>query len=131
LTGDQVVTCQGSILEKPESIEQAREFVQQYAKNPPSTVGSCILTHFPSGIQVSGVDTATIHFKPSLGDSNIVDELVALNEPILSCAGGLMIEHALTQAHVDRIEGTQDSVMGLSKSLVWKLMQELAEKVKR
>lgn len=128
LTGDQVVTCNGKILEKPESIEEAREFVAYYRTHPPSTVGSCVLTHLPTGIQVSGVDTATIYFASTI-PTDLVDRLVALNEPILSCAGGLMIEHPLTKEHVDRIDGTEDSVMGLSKDLVWRLLQELKEKV--
>lgn len=129
LTGDQVVTCNGQILEKPESVEEAREFVASYAKNPPATVGSCVLTHLPSGIQVSGVDTATIYFKPTI-PADLVDKLIELDEPIMSCAGGLMIEHPLTKEHLDRIDGTEDSVMGLSKDLVMRLLGELSEKVK-
>jgi septum formation protein len=130
LTGDQVVTCKGAILEKPESIEEARSFVSQYPQNPPSTVGSCVIHHHPSGIQVSGVDTATVHFRSTLPGDTLVDTLVEQNEPILSCAGGLMVEHPLVQEHVDRIDGTQDSVMGLSKELVLRLLDELAEKLK-
>mmetsp|Transcript_12954 Transcript_12954/g.32688 ORF Transcript_12954/g.32688 Transcript_12954/m.32688 type:complete len:300 (+) Transcript_12954:81-980(+) len=133
LTGDQVVTCGGKILEKPESVEEAKEFVEGYAKNPPSTVGSVVLYHHPSGIRVDGVDTATIHFNPETlgggGSSKLIDSLIEQGEPVMSCAGGLMIEHPLTQHHVDRIDGTEDSVMGLSKDLVSKLLQELAEKL--
>jgi len=128
LTGDQVVTCDDKILEKPESIEEARTFVANYRTHPPSTVGSCVLTHLPSGIQVSGVDTATIYFQSTIPE-DLVDQLVALDEPILSCAGGLMIEHPLTKEHLDRIDGTEDSVMGLSKDLVLRLLQELKEKL--
>ncbi len=128
LTGDQVVTCDGKILEKPETIEEAREFVAYYRTHPPSTVGSCVLTHLPSGIQVAGVDTATIYFHSTI-PTDLVDRLVELNEPILSCAGGLMIEHPLTKEHLDRIDGTEDSVMGLSKDLVMRLLKELKEQI--
>jgi len=128
LTGDQVVTCNGKILEKPESVEEARSFVSSYGKHPPSTVGSCVLTHVESGIMVSGVDTATIHFHSDI-PATLVDELVALDEPILSCAGGLMVEHPLVKKHIDRIEGTEDSVMGLSKDLVLQLLAELSQKL--
>ena len=136
LTGDQVVTCGGAILEKPESVEEAKEFVTGYATSPPSTVGSCVLYHHPSGIRVSGVDTATIHFKSdTLGvndaASTLIDSLIEQGEPVMSCAGGLMIEHPLVQNHVDRIDGTEDSVMGLSKDLVLRLLEELADKLKQ
>ena len=128
LTGDQVVTHSGNILEKPDSVEQAKEFVAGYASSPCSTVGSCVLTHLPSGIQVSGVDTATIHFKTTI-TGDIIDNLLKEDAPVLSCAGGLMIEHPLTREHIDRIEGTEDSVMGLSKDLVTRLLSELRQKL--
>lgn len=128
LTGDQVVTCDGVILEKPESIEEARQFVSRYPTHPPSTVGSCVLYHHPSGKTVSGVDTATVHFRSTL-TADLVDRLVELDEPILSCAGGLMVEHPLTKEHIERIDGTEDSVMGLSKDLVLRLLDEMKEKL--
>ena len=145
LTGDQVVTIMKQqndtttntvmIMEKPDSIQQAKDFLQRYAESPPSTVGSCVLTHVPSGIQVSGVDTATIHFAPSIAEQNqdgkdLVDRLLEQDAPILDCAGGLMVEHDLVQEHLVRIDGTQDSVMGLSKALVERLLDELRSKLK-
>ena len=77
---------------------------------------------------MSGVDTATIYFKPTI-DGELVDRLLQEDAPILSCAGGLMIEHPLVKEHIDRIEGTEDSVMGLSKYLVERLLGELKEKL--
>lgn len=151
LTGDQVVTCQNRILEKPESIDEAKEFLNLYSVAPPSTVGSCVIHHHPSGIRVSGVDTATIYFRPTIAvtdgiegnnnnisnnndgpssaSSSLIDKLIEVGEPVMSCAGGLMIEHHLVQEHVERIDGTVDSVMGLSKGLVLQLLQDLAIKL--
>ena len=40
-----------------------------------------------------------------------------------------MIEHPLVKEHVERIDGTEDSVMGLSKALVEQLMEELSQKL--
>ena len=79
-------------------------------------------------VQVSGYDSATIHFKSSI-NGELVDMLLAEDAPILSCAGGLMIEHPLTKQHIDRIDGTEDSVMGLSKDLVERLLDELKDKL--
>ena len=70
LTGDQVVTCKDSILEKPDNVTQAKEFVAKYGTVPPSTVGSVVLTHLPSKISVSDVDISTIHFKSSLSEAD-------------------------------------------------------------
>lgn len=134
LTGDQVITCDGTILEKPADIAEAKRFVKMYASHPPSTVGSIILTHYPSGITVEGTDKATIYFKPTVGDVDattnldLVDRMLKEDAPILSCAGGLMIEHPMVREYIEQIDGTEDSVMGLSKDLVERLLGELKTK---
>ena len=154
LTGDQVVLCRNTILEKPDSVAEAQNMVAMYVTHPPSTIGSCVLYHHPSGIRVSGTDTATIHFNATTLGANassskssseggttppttttipashaLITDLLALNQPVLSCAGGLMIEHPLVQRHILSIEGTEDSVMGLSKQLVLTLFEELQAKL--
>jgi septum formation protein len=133
LTADQVVTCNGKILEKPNDIEQAKEFVKQYGVHPCSTVGCVVLTHVPSRVTVSGVHTATIHFNSDTltadNAAKLVDDLLQADAPVLQCAGGLMIEHPLTQQYIDRVDGTEDSVMGLCKETVLQLLQELRLKL--
>jgi septum formation protein len=131
LTADQVVTHSGSILEKPDDLDQAKDFVSRYASSPPSTVGSVVLTHLPSLIQVSGVDSTQINFTPSVSECNLIERLVEEGAPVLKCAGGLMVEHPLVKEHIKGIDGTEDSVMGLSKSLVIRLLEELKEKLQK
>jgi septum formation protein len=129
LTADQVVTHDKNILEKPESIDEAKVFVNGYAKSPPSTVGAVVITHIPSLLQVEGVDTAQINFKPSIADANLIEELLKDEAPVLDCAGGLMVEHPLVREHLESIDGTEDSVMGLSKDLVIQLLTEMKQKL--
>jgi septum formation protein len=132
LTGDQVVTCDGKILEKPHDIQQAKEFIRYYGSHPCSTVGCVCLTHWPSQIRVTGLHIATITFRSTITDDadDIVHQLVHEERaPILSCAGGLMIEHPITQRYVHHIDGTQDSVMGLCKQTVLDLLRELKETI--
>ena len=136
LTGDQVVTCRGKIREKPVSMEQVYEFVQDYSQHPPSTIGSCILTHVGTGIQVSGVDVATVHFQSTMNGRTLVDQLLSADngnnkQIMLSCAGAVFVEHPLVQEQVHCINGTIDSVMGLSKPLVLRLLQELSTKLNK
>ena len=124
LTADQVVCCGGAILEKPESEAEARRFIAMYGETPPSTVGSCVVTDPRSGAQWSTVDTAVVHFRPL--PPATVDALCAEGE-IFHCAGGLMVEHELVQPHVRKIEGTIDSVMGLRKESVLRLLGEASD----
>jgi predicted house-cleaning NTP pyrophosphatase (Maf/HAM1 superfamily) len=130
LTADQVVTHGGRVLEKPDSVEEAREFVEGYADGGPvSTHGACVLAHLPSGLRTSGVDTASVYFGRTVAGSDLVDRMLREGAPILGCAGGLMIEHPLVREHVVKIDGTEDSIMGLSKDLVERLLEELKEKL--
>ncbi|CAM9175705.1 unnamed protein product [Discosporangium mesarthrocarpum] len=122
LTGDQVVVHEGRILEKPANFEEVRRNIAAYAKSPCHTVGSAVLTDLVTGRQESGVDTAEIFF------AEIPDDVVTkLCEEgmVLQCAGGLMVEHELVQPYLKEIQGTIDSVMGLSKPLVLRLLARM------
>lgn len=46
---------------------------------------------------------------------------------VLHCAGGLMVEHVLIQPYITKINGSIDSVMGLSKTLVDKLLEQIQQ----
>ena len=48
---------------------------------------------------------------------------------VLSCAGGLMVEHPLVLPYRRQIEGTEESVMGLSLDLLEKLLVELKDDI--
>ena len=130
LTADQVVMCDGSILEKPVDVPAARGYAERYRSASPSTVGALCLTHLPSRARVVGVDVATVRFDPGMRGKELVDELVEDGEPVLECAGGLMIENEKVRRWVLGIDGTEDSVKGLSKRLLRDLEVELKEKLK-
>lgn len=124
LTGDQVVVHKNRILEKPSDLSEARRFIESYSNDRTSTVGSIALTDTRTGRRVIGVDTATIHFRPF--PSDVIDRLIAEGE-VLFCAGGLMVEHPLIQPFIERIEGTQESLMGLSVNLLESLLLKYHE----
>ncbi len=48
---------------------------------------------------------------------------------LVQCAGGLMIEHPLLQPYIDHIEGTVDSVMGLSIPLLESMFDQLLKEL--
>ncbi|KAL4446279.1 hypothetical protein ABPG77_003086 [Micractinium sp. CCAP 211/92] len=123
ITCDQVVLHEGHILEKPEDEAHARQFIAGYARGPASTVGSVVLTDLATGRSWEGVDIAEIHFSPIPQES--VDKLIAEGE-VFWCAGGLMVEHPLVTPHVTRMVGALDSVMGLDKQLLLRLLCAVA-----
>jgi len=83
--------------------------------------------------QVHDVDVSTIHFKSKISDASevksLVEKLLNDNEPILSCAGGLMVEHPYVEEYIESIDGSVDGVMGLSKDLVLRLLKELKDEL--
>ena len=128
LTADQVVVCAGKILEKPESLDEAKAFASMYAISPASTHGAMVLTHLPSKLQFTATDTATVRFSESLLQE--ADSLVAkLGDECLSCAGGMMVENEHVSKYITSIDGDIDSVMGLSKKNVLELLSRMGDKL--
>ncbi|KAG2453712.1 hypothetical protein HYH02_001924 [Chlamydomonas schloesseri] len=123
ITCDQVVVHEERILEKPGSVDEAHEYIDGYGRSPASTVGAVLATDLCSGRSAEDVETSYIHFRPIPEDvrSRLIEE-----GEVFYCAGGLMIEHPLVEPHIERMDGTQCSVMGLPKHLVLRLLLEAA-----
>lgn len=121
ITCDQVVVHRGVIREKPSSAAEAREFIRGYGVDPPSTVGSVMVTDLSSGESALEVDVNTVVFAPFPED--VVNAIVDEGE-CMYCAGGLMVEHPMLQPYLTRIDGSMDGVMGLDASVVERLLSK-------
>lgn len=122
ITCDQVVVHDNKILEKPESEEECRAFIRGYRPGHPcSTVGSVVVTNLASGKSCEAIDTSHVHFNAIPHET--IEALIADGQ-CMWCAGGLMVEHPLVVRYVERIDGTEDGVKGLSKKLVMDLLLE-------
>ncbi|KAL1815499.1 hypothetical protein ACET3Z_018073 [Daucus carota] len=121
ITADTVVVYEGTIREKPSDKKEARHFIKGYSGGQASVVGSVVVSNLTTGKRTRGWDRAEVYFHEI--PDEVIDSLVE-EEIMLKVAGGLTIEHPLTLPHIDTLVGTYDSVMGLSKSLAEKLIQE-------
>ena len=74
-----------------------------------------MVTNLGNGKVFGAVDKAKIYFDTITDD--VIEQLI-MEGAVFQCAGGLMIEHPLVAPLITSIEGTSDSVMGLSKELV-------------
>ncbi len=122
ITADQVVLCDDKVLEKPADADEARAYIAMYAACPPTTVGSCVLTDTVTMQRFEAIDRATVYFSP------IPDETVTAlidQGDVFYCAGALMVEHKLVQPHITRMDGSLDTVQGLSMDTVKRLLDEL------
>lgn len=68
------------------------------------------------------METATLHFS-TIPDSVVADLLE--EGKVFHCAGGIMVENPLMRPYITAIEGSEDTVKGLSKALVQSLLDKL------
>ncbi|KAL8489810.1 hypothetical protein ACS0TY_025141 [Phlomoides rotata] len=94
LTADTVVVYDGNIREKPSSEEEARQFIRDYSGSSATVVGSVLVTNLLTGRRIGGWESAEVYLL------DIPDEVT------------------------DSLVGSADCVMGLSKALTEKLIQD-------
>ncbi len=119
ITADQVVIWNGTLREKPESKKQAKEYLASYGEFPAETVSAITVTNTKTGKQVEGVDTAKVFFQRI--PQPIIELLVAEGK-VMDMAGGFVIEDKRLRYYIDKIEGTEDSILGLPIELTKRLM---------
>ncbi len=123
ITADQVVVCNGELREKPESEQQARDYLRSYDKYPAQTNSAVVATNTETGKMAGGVDIALTFFR------SIPDEVIeqGIRENIvMNTAGAFLIEHELLKPYIDRIDGSPDSVMGLPLELTTLLIERVS-----
>uniref|UniRef100_A0A0E0MG81 Maf-like protein n=1 Tax=Oryza punctata TaxID=4537 RepID=A0A0E0MG81_ORYPU len=105
----------------PTTKEEARQFLKGYSGSHVSTVGSVVVTNLTTGKRLGSLDKAEVYFHdiPDEVIENLIDEGV-----VFRVAGGLLLEHPLTLPFVEAVVGSSDSVMGISKDLANKLIQD-------
>lgn len=122
ITADQIVMCNGEILEKPENPDQARRFLRGYAQYAAQPINAIVVTNTQTGIQLGENDENTVYFRKF--PEEIIEQLIKEGN-IFSQAGAFSLEDPLIAPHVERIEGSLESIEGLPKELVKKLMKEV------
>ncbi|XP_021901499.1 maf-like protein DDB_G0281937 isoform X5 [Carica papaya] len=121
ITCDQVVVYEGVIREKPSCEEEAREFIKGYSGRNAATVSSVMITNLKTGIRKGQWDRVQIYFHEI--PDEVIEKLIK-EGLVLKVAGALIIEHPLILPYIKQVLGTTDSVMGLPKALVQKLIKE-------
>ncbi|KAK6922717.1 Nucleoside triphosphate pyrophosphatase Maf-like protein [Dillenia turbinata] len=84
-------------------------------------IGSVLVTNLRTGVQKGEWDRAEVYFHDI--PNEVIDDLIE-EGIVLNVSGALMLEHPLTLPFVHTVVGDSDSIMGLSKTLTEKLIQE-------
>lgn len=119
ITSDQVVYCNNQIIEKPENIEEARYFLDLFAKFKTQTFTAMLVTNTVTKQQFGGVDIAEIKIVAIPQD---ITEMLVQQEYTLNYAGGFSIDDPLFMPYIKQIDGDPDSIRGLPKFLLKELL---------
>ena len=122
ITADQVVAWNGEIREKPESEEEAKEFLRTYYQAPAEVINGIVVMNTETGKRVSAVDSSRVYFK-EIPEAAL--KQFAKLEHIYRRAGGFAIRDPLIQPYIEKVEGTDDSATGLPKELTERLIREV------
>lgn len=123
ITSDLVVVFRDTIIEKPQSKQEAYGILKAYRDEPVKTVCSVVVTNLKTGKRVSGTDVSTVYFN-SIPAENI-KEFVESGK-VFEHAGSFAAENPLFAPYVKKIEGTIEGLMGLPADLTRKLIEEVS-----
>jgi septum formation protein len=122
ITSDQIVICGGALREKPKDEEEAREFLRAYSSGKPAeTVVAVVVLNTETGKRVSGADTAQVYYNTI--PESVIEDFIK-NGNALANSGGFAIESPILKPYINKVEGTEESVMGLPIHLVEELMEQ-------
>ena len=122
ITADTVVMCNGKIREKAATAKEAGDFLREYGTHSLQTVSAVVVTNTHTRIQKDGVDIATAWFRPI--PEEVIAQMISRID-ICSFAGAFAYQDALQRSFIDRIEGEEESILGLPKQLTLNLLKEI------
>ena len=127
ITADQVVYFNGEVREKPTNEDEAKSFLSSYSNSSVSTISAIVVTHYPSGQQLSEVNESKVYWNEI--SARVVDKVVSKGA-IYQSAGGFQVEDEDLNNLINNIEGSVSCIMGLNvvtlKSLIKSLELELS-----
>ncbi len=119
ITSDTLVICDGRVMGKPHSREEAIEMLRFLSGRNHKVITGITIRN--SERYITDRDTAIVHFKP-LTDSEIeyyVDTFKPFDK-----AGAYGIQEWIGYIGIDRIEGSYFTIMGFPVHLVYKHLQD-------
>lgn len=118
---DTIVTIDGHQLGKPESDDEAYSILKSLASKPNYVTTGVALVCMNKSVRLTDASTAAVFFKEY--DEERAKVYVATGDPF-DKAGGYAIQHPLSKAMIEKIEGDTDAILGLPTKLVAALLSE-------
>lgn len=125
ITADGVVVCGDVVCEKPQDKDEARMFLREYRTKPAHAITAIVVTNTETKESMHEVVDATVFFKYF---SDEAMEVMIEKGDALKCAGAFNVTDPFVAPYVERIDGTVEEVMGLSREIVEGLLIRLGWK---
>lgn len=116
---DTVVSCDGKILGKPHSPEEAKAMLRALSGRSHTVLSGLAL--FYNGKTISGVDKTEVYFADM--PESFIESYIASGDP-MDKAGSYAIQ-GRTSLYIDKIDGCYFNVVGLPVRLLAKLLSQL------
>lgn len=116
---DTVVACDGRILGKPHSKEEAKEMLRSLSGRSHTVLSGLAL--FYNGKTISGADKTEVYFANM--PESFIESYVASGDP-MDKAGSYAVQ-GRTSLYIDKIDGCYFNVVGLPVRLLAKLIKQL------
>ncbi len=123
ITSDSIALYDGHVREKPETPEQAKEFLRSYGNKPVEVATAVVVTNTETGKVAHGVEAGIVYFHKI--PEQVIDDLVRLGQ-VMYAAGGFIAEDPTLRKYIVHIEGNMDTIMGLPKILTKKLIEQVS-----
>ncbi|CAM9510624.1 unnamed protein product [Ascophyllum nodosum] len=129
ITADQVCLFEGDegeeeVREKPDSVEQARAFLESYSERSVKTLTAVCVTDLQTGRRQEGTHESTVFWRKI--SAEVVDAVMGRGNTMGS-AGGFALEDPDLRRLVERIDGSLDSVVGMPVDLVCGLIERAVQ----
>lgn len=123
VTADQVVVCNGQVMEKPKDESEARSFFKCYREQKlAEVINTLVVVNTATGDRATGHDVVRLQFKSF--PPELVDQMLKGTDFML-CAGGLRAESPLFEPYIESIEDKEDRLQGLPKKLLIQLFHKV------
>ena len=123
ITADQVISWANTIREKPQSREEAKEFLMSYHQVPAFIVNGVVVTNTESGKQAQGNDYTKVVFDKIPED--VAEEMVEELD-VFTWAGGFAVKEPAFKPYIKNLEGLAGSSRGLPEKLTKELIAEVS-----
>ena len=122
ITSDVIAVCNGKVREKPNSKDEAREFLKEYSKGTgPEGVTAIVIYNTATKEYFEGIDKAQVFYN-EFPESVIEDFLE--NGDALGRAGGFGVQSPILRPYLQEIKGDEESMVGMPIALLKKLLKQ-------